>query len=293
MSDPAGEPVGELIVPLRGRRSELLALQHARWIAAASGASVVPVHHVGIAATDAQVSASIAAVEELVVEAGIDAPVRPLVGGKVSESLVAMLASRPGSVVCMRSKCREPLGQLLWGSVAVEVARRSPVPVLVVGPSVVAPNAPTPVSEIVVAVDGSSASERVIDPSLAFARRTGLRVAVVGVAATGEGGGASPDAAYLEALAARLSTRVPDDRRNGVHLIEAPSAGEGLAALAAERPDAIVAVATTAPVISRRFAAGSVAVDVAAAATAPVFVVGPSVGGGPGRGESSAPDETG
>lgn len=279
--DRPDDRLAELVVPLRGRPSELLALQYARWAAEASGAAIVPVHHVGVAATDAQVTGSVAAVEELLDEAGVDAPVRPLVGGKVSESIVELLASHPQAVVVLRSRCREPLGQLLWGSVAVEVARRSPVPVLVVGPSAAPPAPGHPIRDVVIAVDGTPTGERVLMPALGFAHSLHLGTGVLGVSVVGERGmpvrDASPDSRYLRGLGTRLSAIVPDDRRRGVDLIEAPTAGAGLATVAAGRPDAIVAVASYAPVISRRFAEGSVAVEVAARAAAPVLVIGPSV----------------
>jgi len=95
--------------------------------------------------------------------------------GKPGPALVEM-ASRGGfSLVVMCSRGKAGLKRLLLGSVAEEVLRRSPVPVLIVHPRSDAAEKPK-MKRILVPLDGSHRSAAILPPAAALAKATGARL---------------------------------------------------------------------------------------------------------------------
>ena len=79
---------------------------------------------------------------------------------------------RPGMIV-MASHGRGALGRLIYGSVADQVGRESPVPVMVVRAKQAAPG-PVGITRLVVPLDGSPRAEAALPVATAISRRLGL-----------------------------------------------------------------------------------------------------------------------
>ena len=82
-----------------------------------------------------------------------------LEGGKPADVLIDHVTGEPGTVLCLGTRARGPVRELLLGSVSAEVLRRSPVPVLLVGPRCVPPTAGF--GRVVACVDGTERSDPV------------------------------------------------------------------------------------------------------------------------------------
>lgn len=95
-----------------------------------------------------------------------------LEGGKPADLLIDHVAGEPGTVLCLGTRARGPVRELLLGSVSAEVLRRCPVPVLLVGPRCLPPA--EGFHRIVACVDGSERSEPVLAIATRIAHLTGL-----------------------------------------------------------------------------------------------------------------------
>jgi nucleotide-binding universal stress UspA family protein len=95
--------------------------------------------------------------------------------GKPGPTLVDMAVRGGYSLVVMCSRGKTGLKRLLLGSVAEEVLRRSPVPVLIVHPRSDAAAKPA-MKRILVPLDGSHRSAAILPPAAALAKATGARL---------------------------------------------------------------------------------------------------------------------
>jgi len=177
-------------------------------------------------------------------------------GGKPAEVLIDHVAGEPGTVLCLGTRARGPVRELLLGSVSAEVLRRSPGPVLLVGPRCVAPHAGF--GRVVACVDGTERGDAV--------RAVAGRVArLAGVPAD-------------EFRAARTPWAEDDDEV----LAPAPSlAGEAAAAavlaVLGGDPGTVAVMATEARRGMDRLLFESVALDVVREARGPVLVLPPTM----------------
>lgn len=92
--------------------------------------------------------------------------------GTVVEALAA-LDRGPGTLLCLAPRARTPLASIVLGSVAEGVVRRSPRPVLLVGPACTVPPEATARRPVVAALDGSDRDEATLATALDWARATG------------------------------------------------------------------------------------------------------------------------
>jgi nucleotide-binding universal stress UspA family protein len=95
--------------------------------------------------------------------------------GKPAPALVDMAVRGDYSLIVMCSRGKTGLKRLLLGSVAEEVLRRSPVPLLIVHPRSEAGEKPT-MKRILVPLDGSHRSAAILSPLAALAKATGARL---------------------------------------------------------------------------------------------------------------------
>ena len=106
-------------------------------------------------------------------------------------------------LVCLATRDRSPVVQLLGGSVSGSVVRSSPVPVLIAGPAV--RGAGESVRRVVACVDGSGLAERTLPVASGLARRLGAELVLVQVVPSrGPAQGGRAERAYLRRLADRL-----------------------------------------------------------------------------------------
>jgi nucleotide-binding universal stress UspA family protein len=88
-------------------------------------------------------------------------------------AITASAARVPGTVICMASHGRNAVGELVFGSVTHDVIVASPAPVLVVGPRCKVPHE---LGCIQVCVDGTRASEPIIDVATEWAGYLGAPI---------------------------------------------------------------------------------------------------------------------
>jgi nucleotide-binding universal stress UspA family protein len=208
------------------------------------------------------------------------------VAGAIHEQAVACAAD----LVVMATHGRGPLTRFWLGSVADQLIRRLPVPLLLVRPHEGEEGPPVP-RHVLVPLDGSEQAEQVLGPAIDLAGVLGADVTLLGVveplvvpdrhwggnAASGIDpemlGRLGADArGYLErvvigleGLAPRLDTRVVVNRR----------AADAILAEARTRPGTLVALATHARSGMARLVLGSVADKVIRGTTGPVLVYRP------------------
>jgi len=91
--------------------------------------------------------------------------------------IAEQVAATPGSVVCMATHARGPIGSVALGNIASQVLRQVDVPVLLVGPHCSA-DAPRH-GPMLVAYDGSSAAAAVLAPARRWAHACGLPIVLV------------------------------------------------------------------------------------------------------------------
>ena len=186
-----------------------------------------------------------------------------------SAGLVEVLEERPHSLMCMSTHARSAAGQLLLGSVAVEVLRHSPAPVVLVGPNAGQPPDEVRYEQVIACVDESPAAERVLPVVRAIADQWGLVSLVAEVRAVGADG-ATPT--RLVSMAERLDGlgRVDWD------VLWSDDPVEALDRYVEGRKGSLLALATEAPRIGTRLREGSTTVELARRAHCPLVAVGPA-----------------
>lgn len=163
----------------------------------------------------------------------------------------------PGTILCMALGSRHAPGSMLFSSVTDEVLRRSPVTVLVAGPHLTPPTGRF--EQVVVAADGSEVAARAVAAATELAARLGAPVRTVRVVA--------PATEHP-----RPSTTPTDEGPGAVELVAAADpAGAILRAVGAD--PSILVIGAHKRGGPRRFALGSVALDLVRRARCPVLVV--------------------
>ena len=204
------------------------------------------------------------------------APVRSSVD--VVDAIVADAARVPGTVICMASHGRNAVGELVFGSVTHDVIVASPAPVVVVGPRC---KVPSTFERIQVCVDGSHASEPVVDVAIDWGRR--LQVVpwltqVVEPAPPADGlGGPGPDVVEGSGLGrlARRGRAADVDVEWDVLHGRAP--GPALLAWTTQHDPALVVAGSHGRTSVQRLRLGSVTGWLIHELPCPLLVVGPSV----------------
>jgi nucleotide-binding universal stress UspA family protein len=190
----------------------------------------------------------------------VDCPVAAL-------GIEQVVAEVEGGTVCMTTHGRGGLRWAAFGSVAEDVLRRVPPPVLLVGRHASPPA--TGANELLVCWDGAPESYALLAVACTWARALDLTVNVAYVAHP------------LDFHAEATGTDVFDDAVGKVQaeglravrtLLTAAYIPGALADLAAQRPTALLAVATHARTGLARVGAGSVAMGVVSSAPLPVLV---------------------
>jgi nucleotide-binding universal stress UspA family protein len=104
-----------------------------------------------------------------------------LLGGPVVDTLCEHATEQGPDLVVMTTHGRGPLSRLWLGSVADELVRRLPMPLLLVRPHGEAPDwAGAPLKNLLIALDGSPWSEAVLGPAVELGRLTGASFTLLG-----------------------------------------------------------------------------------------------------------------
>jgi nucleotide-binding universal stress UspA family protein len=287
-----------MLVPLDGSSASEQALPLARRIARATLAHVVLVRvaHAfavpGVDPTKAQLAVIAEARDYLEKHAarlstfGL-ATETAAIYGEAGPGILHELKARRADVVVMGTHGRAGPGRWLFGSVAEEVLRSSPVPVILVPPGAPPPWPPDRPLCILVPLDGSERAESVLEELEAFVARLPADVVLTQVvelkpyglyAEPGVYVGSDPEAAivdaqrYLADIGARLK-RVSHIVRWRVEIGQPATAIARIAT--AERAD-LIAMATHGRSGLARLVLGSIAIGVLRHAGIPLFLVRPA-----------------
>jgi nucleotide-binding universal stress UspA family protein len=157
-----GSPLAEKILPL------------AQGIASGIGATVILLRVVGNS-------------EELSVEENymreraslFSAPIRFLVSPDPAAAILDELEKDPRTMVALTTHGRTAWGEALLGSVALKVIRGAKRPVLLYRPRPESLTTPTKIATVVVALDGSEFSEKIVRPAVELAKSLNSRIMLV------------------------------------------------------------------------------------------------------------------
>ncbi len=208
--------------------------------------------------------------------------------GEVADELVSAIGKDVGLVV-MTTHGQTGLRGTLLGGIARKVVHDAQIPVLLVGPS--APGwsdvAEVRVENIVVALDGSRASDAVLEVARLVAGWYGARIHLVGVVPVGVGFGypSVPHGAVLESgaaeqlMAQQLEARVGELEAAGLPVTSRVLRDDDVAGVllqaAADADADMIAMATHAHGPTLRVLLGSVSAGVLKRATVPVLLLRP------------------
>lgn len=212
---------------------------------------------------------------------GVDLPAARVVpGGDPADALVALSTETdPPGLLCLSSRGRSALGEVVFGSVAARVLRTLHAPLLVTGPSLVKPHPRW--RRLLVCLDGSDTSAAILPVVAAWARHLDLEVRLLhvaypyGEAPAGEFGMVEEERAaarQLEAAAAELAAAGLTVHRS---IEEHTQPAVGIAERASRGGADLIALATHGRTGLGRLVAGSVALEVIRRADVPVLTVRP------------------
>jgi nucleotide-binding universal stress UspA family protein len=205
----------------------------------------------------------------------------------VADSIMDRVRISNADLIVMTTHGRGPLSRFGLGSVADELIRRAPIPILLVRPAEKSPELlPEPVLDsVLIPLDGSDLAERILGPAVDLAKLMEARCTLLRVVEPNQslsdrspGGNSEMDQAkaYLERIAAGIreqglvvQTRVVGDRPVAEAVLEEAAAqGSNLIALATHGRGGL-----------KRLLLGSLAARLVRAAAAPVLVFHPGGNG--------------
>jgi nucleotide-binding universal stress UspA family protein len=229
-----------VIVPFDGSLPARAALAPAADLAWRCGARIVIVNN-----TEASDQKSRKALKSRAMSmSGADVDFWVDTGNSIGRAVVEAARFRDKSIICLpiRKKSGGLRRRATLSAIAAEVLLESPVPVLVIGPEADV-SLGLPLSEIVVALDGSPASEQVLPLAVAWAQDLKLRLVLAGVVREGAGGQEShiAETEYLKGHVDQVASRV---RHASFELIEAVDPATGLCAELERRDHAIIFMST-------------------------------------------------
>lgn len=218
----------------------------------------------------------------------LDRPVHPvLLSGQLPEAIEAYVQKEGPRLIVMTTHGRTGMSRAWLGSVADALVRHAPCPVLLVRPSREGLVESVRIRRLLIPLDGSERSEKILAPATELARGggasvllltvvspntvLGTRVLPVSMAARAEARRRANG--YLDGVAGRLDDELEIETR----VVDHPQAARGiLAVMEAEDPD-VVAMSTHGYRGMRRAVLGSVADKVIRASDTPLLLVGPGV----------------
>lgn len=202
--------------------------------------------------------------------------------GEIAEQIIGAALDAGADLIAMATHGRGPIGRLLLGSVADEVVRGSPVPVLLVRSEARA----LPPGRILVPLDGSARSFRILPYVMKMARGSGSWIALLYVGRENDPDGVLP----LEHLDRPAVAFVERHMQSWARRLRAKGACVNVVTTLGDPTDEIlrlqeaegfdlVAMCTHGRTGFERLAMGSVTQEVLRKAGVPLLVLRPRVGG--------------
>jgi nucleotide-binding universal stress UspA family protein len=283
---PPAVAVKHVLVPLDGSEFALRAVPTARALARRFDAEL----HTITVADHGEID-RIRALASATLGVPFDSPRVAVADDGDPATVIADRAGALGScVVCLTTHGRGRLGGAFVGSVARSLLQRSTDPVVALGPMADNPGwsprprrwpEPLSVPRVLACVDGSSASEQVLDITMAWARALDMSVTILTVAEdalapvrptrTQTRYGRHADAeAYIDELVQRWHPHLPEI--DGEVVRDPIGVASGVRAHLDQRPAGLVAVTTHARTGLPRVLLGATAASIVHASVAPCLV---------------------
>lgn len=202
---------------------------------------------------------------------GADADFWVDTNASLARALLDAASHRADPIICLSGKGKS--GGLLRGraplpTLAEEVLAETPCPVLLIGPETDVSRG-LPMTEVVVALDGSANAEQVLPMAAAWGKHLRLRVVLLGVVSTSKGGAHDAEQAYLERHRTAMAPLVPEVR---CELVTADEPATGIVSFLTEHEDAVLAMSTHGRSGRQRGPLGAVAARVVASSPRAVVV---------------------
>jgi nucleotide-binding universal stress UspA family protein len=261
----------EIVVPLDGSRYSEAAVHPAVTLARQTGARLVFVSCAPATSLEERTEY----VRNIARGTFLPNAVDVVLDGPIADGIVAFADSHAPSLLCMTSHARGPMGQALFGHTVSDVIRSVNAPVLIVGPRGIDR---ANYDEVIIALDASDESARVVPAALALAKRLDAKVQLVQVVdprdrAQAEVAGVPASDLSESGHVARLAKSLADDGNTfGWEVLHDDNPAAGIVAYAREHPNAIVAMSTHARSGLSLLAQGSVANEVVHASPCPVLL---------------------
>ena len=200
----------------------------------------------------------------------------------VADSILERARTGNADLIVMTTRGRGVVSRFALGSVADELVRRAPIPVLLMRPTEKAPvvTAEPVIDNILIPLDGSPLAEQILEPALDMARLMEARCTLLRVVEARSSPGdrrEPPENAQAEAYLERVAERL---REQGyqvhTHVVVARHTVEAILAEAAALANSLIAVATHGRGGFNRLLLGSVADKLIRTAASPVLVYRPT-----------------
>jgi nucleotide-binding universal stress UspA family protein len=267
--------ISKVVVPLDGSPLAATAIGAARALAEATGATLELMTAEPLTVWHEQIPEAKAYLEHQAAGTGLPAVETLVVGDKAAHRAILLESRAAGAVVCMAAHGRSGMRHAALGSVAEAVLHDSDQPLVLVGPSMASVPPQLRHGNLLVAVDGSHASEAIIPAVANWAQFFELRPWVVEVvpapiARVGE----SNEPAAESATVRRIAQSLHDGGMLAQwEVLRAPDTADALLDYASQLPAALIAMATHGRTGLARVALGSVAMQVVRRSSCPVLVV--------------------
>ena len=208
--------------------------------------------------------------------------------GMEADAILEQAQASKVDLIVMTTHGRGPASRFFLGSVADEVVRRAPVPVVLLRPHdpPEEPAAPPSITKVLVPLDGSALAEEVLGPAATLARLLGARCTLLRVVesrlhppAAPHAGELPPDPrvgearSYLRGVGEKLNGQ---SIRSDVQVVVSPHSAGAILEAAQTEPGTLIALATHGHGGFRRMLLGSVADKLIRAAAGPVLVYRPT-----------------
>lgn len=228
----------------------------------------VPVELLSIASERRHADAS-ARLQELAAEPGVSSWTVVETDDDTDEVLFDEALSRPSALWFVGSHVRTALGEMILGSVSEDLVRDVQRPMVMVGPNATVPRVG---DVIVVALDGSDASEKVVPVALEMARRFQLRLRMLQITGKSVAGDVN-ETAYL----ARVAGRLPAPGCRDYDVLHGGDATSALVDYVEVHPEVCLLAMTThgVPAGAPRMIAGSTAFETTRRVEVPVLLYHP------------------
>jgi nucleotide-binding universal stress UspA family protein len=148
--------------------------------------------------------------------AALHATLRFLISPDPATAIIEELEKNPRAIAALTTHGRSAWGEALLGSVALKVIRGAKRPVILYRPRSDTLSVPTKVTTLMLALDGTEFSEKIVPAAVAMAKALGSGIILVQALTVAEGSGAAGanlpnrdilESSYLQAKAAEIKKK--------------------------------------------------------------------------------------